>query len=86
MNVSAKFQLQPHIDSEDFFFFFFFFFFSYIFQIKPYANQTERFGQKVYICWRTTQQTFLKKFCPNIANEIAINANFHFIHYKSIEI
>ena len=26
-----------------------------------------------------------KNFCQNICNEIAINANFHFPHYKSME-
>ena len=36
--------------------------------------------------WRTTIQTFLKKFYPNTCNETAIKANFHFSHYKAIEI
>ena len=46
------------------------------------TNQNERFGQKVCVWERTTQQT-LKKifFCKNICNEIAINANIHFSHY-----
>ena len=32
----------------------------------------------------TTNQTE-RNFCQNICNEIAINANFHFSHFKSIE-
>ena len=48
------------------------------------TNQIEGFWTKS-ICL-VTQQTFLKNFHQNIRNEIAINANFHFSHYKSMEI
>ena len=39
----------------------------------------------IYAWWRTTQQNILKKFCQNIRNKIAVKANFHFSHYKSME-
>ena len=41
--------------------------------------------KKKYAWWRTTHQTILKKFCPNIHNKTAIKANFHFSHYNSME-
>ena len=30
------------------------------------------------------KEHFCKNFCQNICSEIAINANFHFSHYKSM--
>ena len=36
--------------------------------------------------WRTTQQTILKQLCQNTCNKTAIKANFHFSHYKSMQI
>ena len=50
------------------------------------TNQIEKFGQKVYVWQRTTQQTFLKNFSQNICNETAIKNNFHFYRYKCMEI
>ena len=32
------------------------------------------------------KQTFLKEFRQNICNDIAINANFHFSDFESMEI
>ena len=82
MNISAKFQLYtPYsFSGVDFLIFF-------TNLASCYDNQSiDRFGQKVNVWKRTTQQTFLKNFCQNICNGIAINANFHFSHYKSMEI
>ena len=47
-------------------------------------NQNEKFAQLFYAWWGT-KQTFLKKYCQNTCNEIAINANSHFSHYKPME-
>ena len=47
------------------------------------TSRIERFEHKVYVGQRTTQQhseTLLSKIC----NEIALNANLHFSHYKSM--
>ena len=33
-----------------------------------------------------TPETFQLNFCQNIYNNTEINANFHFSHYKSMEI
>ena len=49
------------------------------------TNQKEAFVQLHYACWRTTQQTFIKKFCQNTCSEIAIKTYFHFSRYKSME-
>ena len=46
------------------------------------TNQNEEFVQLLYAWWRTTQQTFIKKFCQNTCSEIAIKTYFHFSHYK----
>ena len=48
------------------------------------TNQNEEFAKQKYTWWRTTQQTFLKKFCQNTCNDTAIKANFHFSSYKSM--
>ena len=49
------------------------------------ASQNEEFVQLLYAWWRTTQETFIKKFCQNTCSEIAIKTYFHFSHYKSME-
>ena len=49
------------------------------------TNQNEEFVQLLYGWWRTTQQTFIKKFGQNTCSEIAIKTYFHFSHYKSME-
>ena len=49
------------------------------------TNRIERFGHKVIVWWRTTQQIFPKNFCQNNCNEIAKDANFHFSYYKPME-
>ena len=48
-------------------------------------NQNEEFVQLLYAWWRTTQQTFIKKFCQNTCSEITIKTYFHFSHYMSME-
>ena len=67
-----------NIASEESIFKYFFQKFSLLVAMK--TNQIERFGYKVYIWWRTTQQIF-----PKVFSEIAINANFHFSQFKSME-
>ena len=84
MNISAKFQLYPSYSFRGVDFFNNFRKFSFL--VTMTINQIERYRQKVYIWKRTTQQIFLQHFRQNICNEIAINANFHFSHYKSKEI
>ena len=49
------------------------------------TNQNEKFVQLLYVWLRTTQQTFIKKFCQNTCSEIAIKTYFHISHYKSME-
>ena len=49
------------------------------------TNQNVEFVQLLYAWWRTTQQTFIKMFCENTCNAIAIKTYFHFSHYKSME-
>ena len=49
------------------------------------TNQNEEFVQLLYSWWRTTQQAFIKMFCQNTGSEIALNAYFHFSHFKSME-
>ena len=49
------------------------------------TNENKEFEQLFYARWRTTQQTFIKKFCPNTYSEMGIKAYLHFSHYKSME-
>ena len=49
------------------------------------TNQNGEFVQLLYAWWKTTQQTFIKKFCQNTCSEITIKTYFHFSHYKSME-
>ena len=49
------------------------------------TNQNEEFVKLLYAWWRTTQQTFIKKFCQNTCSEITIKTYFHFSHYKSMK-
>ena len=52
-------------------------------QIAPATNQINRFGQKAYEMWSSTQSTYLRKN-SNISNETAEKVNFHFSQYKSM--
>ena len=45
------------------------------------TNQNEEFVQLLYAWRRTTQQTFIKKFCQNTSSE----TYFPFSYYKSME-
>ena len=42
------------------------------------TNQNDEFAQFFMLGGSTTQQIYLKNFCQNTCNEIAINANLYF--------
>ena len=52
-------------------------------QIAPTTNQINRFGQKGYETWSSTQSNICEKN-SNISNETAEKVNFHFSQYKSM--
>ena len=80
MNIPAKFQLYPASN-----FFFIYFFTNLAFQLpwQPIKfiglDKIDMFGTGLL------KGHFCKTFCQNICSEIAINANFHFSHYNSME-
>ena len=60
-----SFSFIPHIASEEFLFLQ-----KFSFLVATTTNQIERFGHKVIVSWRTTQQIFPKNFCQNNCSEI----------------
>ena len=60
MNISAKFQLYPPVLASEMLLFEYFSQNLFSRLVVMTTNQIERFGQKVYVWYRTTQQTFLK--------------------------
>ena len=48
-------------------------------------NQIDRLRQKLMFGRGPLKKQFPKNFYQNICDEIVINANFHFSHYKSME-
>ena len=79
MNISAKFQLYPPYS----FWGVDFWIFPPILPFGCHDNQSnlEVWAKSMFGRGRL-KKTFLKNFRQNIRNEIAINASFHFFHYK----
>ena len=84
MNTSTKFQLCPQYSfwGVDFWIFFA----NLAFWLPWQPIQLRGLDKKYMFVEHLTQQTFLKNFRQNICYEIAINTNFHFSHYKPMEI
>ena len=56
-----------------------YFFFKFNVSVAMATNQNQQFRQNSY------EDYFRNISVKNICNEIAINLNFHFSHYKSME-
>ena len=82
MNISTKFQLYPPYGSEEMIFVQFFFA-----NLKFWLPwQPIKFSgfDKIHMVGRGLLNEHSVNVCQNTCCEIAINANFHFSHYKSM--
>ena len=78
MNISQSHNFIPLITSEEMVF-------EYFFRNLASFGCQSNLDVWTKSIWLDHSTNISESFCQNICNEIAINANFHFSHYNSME-